>query len=230
MTRNDYQEDKNLALQMKNGDDVALQVFFERYANALFAFILIHLDFERRDVYRNDAEDIWQETLFAATQSIASYRGRSRLFTWLCAIARRKIADHFRQQKMIENSLSEGMLGEIRKHITKEQLPEEKEVSELLKQISELGLRSGLEILLWKPEARKTQPEGLYVEIPVRVEVLAEYHRLGDFFSHISRLPRLVNISDIHLRKDLKNMEGIINAKFTARTFASVETKDAAGN
>jgi type IV pilus assembly protein PilO len=132
--------------------------------------------------------------------------------------------------KRLDSLIAENALLKKKLSRLKEQLPEEKEVSELLKQISELGLRSGLEILLWKPEARKTQPEGLYVEIPVRVEVLAEYHRLGDFFSHISRLPRLVNISDIDLRKDLKGMEGIINAKFTARTFASVDTKDAAGN
>jgi type IV pilus assembly protein PilO len=132
--------------------------------------------------------------------------------------------------KRLDSLIAENALLKKKLSRLKEQLPEEKEVSELLKQISELGLRSGLEILLWKPEARKTQPEGLYVEIPVRVEVLAEYHRLGDFFSHISRLPRLVNISDIDLRKDLKGVEGIINAKFTARTFASVDTKDAAGN
>ncbi|NOZ67665.1 MAG: type 4a pilus biogenesis protein PilO [Deferribacteres bacterium] len=113
----------------------------------------------------------------------------------------------------------------------KEQLPEEKEVSELLKQISELGLKSGLKILLWKPGARKTQPAGLYVEIPVSVEVLAEYHKLGVFFSHISRLPRLVNISDMKLSSQTgsgQTERGIIKAEFTARTFASVE--EAAGN
>ncbi|UCE71523.1 MAG: type 4a pilus biogenesis protein PilO [Nitrospiraceae bacterium] len=107
----------------------------------------------------------------------------------------------------------------------KEQLPEEKEVSELLKQISDLGLQSGLEILLWKPQARKTDPQNLYVEIPVNVEVVAEYHKLGVFYSHISRLPRIVNISDIDLRiKQGKDQEGkgVIAAKFTARTFASV--------
>ena len=107
----------------------------------------------------------------------------------------------------------------------KEQLPEEKEVSQLLKQISELGLQSGLKILLWKPQARKTDPQNLYVEIPVKVEVLAEYHKLGVFYSHISRLSRIVNISDIDLKnkkdKDQEN-RGIIAAKFTARTFASV--------
>jgi type IV pilus assembly protein PilO len=110
----------------------------------------------------------------------------------------------------------------------KDQLPEEREVSVLLKQISELSLQSGLKVLLWKPGARITDPQGLYVEIPVDVEVLTEYHRLGDFFSHISRLPRLVNISDINLRGKGGEAKGIINAKFTARTFASVKQGDVA--
>ncbi len=125
-----------------------------------------------------------------------------------------------------ENKLLKRRLAKL-----KEQLPEEKEVSELLKQISELGLKSGLKILLWKPEARKTQPSGLYVEIPVKVEVLAEYHKLGVFFSHISRLPRLVNISDMKLTAKNtggQSRSGIIKANFTARTFASVKTGDIA--
>ena len=119
-----------------------------------------------------------------------------------------------------ENALLKKRLASL-----KEQLPEEKEVSVLLQQVSELGLKSGLEILLWKPEARKTQPEGLYIEIPVKVSVLAEYHKLGDFYSHISRLPRLVNISGISLKTDAKRASegsGSIAAEFTASTFASV--------
>lgn len=107
----------------------------------------------------------------------------------------------------------------------KKQLPEEKEVSELLKQISTSGLKAGLEILLWKPEAKKTSPDNLYVEIPVKVEVRTGYHNLGVFFSDVSRLPRLVNISDLDLRvKNLKDKgpQDLITAAFTARTFASV--------
>ena len=69
------------------------------------------------------------------------------------------------------------------------------------------------------------------MEIPVKVEVLAEYHKLGDFYSHISRLPRLVNISDIKLITDAKSTKGktstgLINATFTARTFASASQQD----
>jgi type IV pilus assembly protein PilO len=128
---------------------------------------------------------------------------------------------------IMENALLKKKLARL-----KEQLPEEKEVSVLLKQISELGLMSGLEILLWKPEAKKMDPGGLYIEIPVKVEVLAEYHKLGVFLSHISRLPRLVNISDMKLstikQKDRENL-GIINANFIARTFASIGEEDAKG-
>lgn len=127
---------------------------------------------------------------------------------------------------IVENKMLKARLTRL-----KEQLPEEKEVSVLLKQISELGLRSGLEILLWKPEARKTDPEGLYVEIPVKVNVIAEYHKLGDFLSHISRLPRLVNISDLDLKAGTKTKvsKDVITTSFTARTFASTGQNDLQG-
>ncbi len=107
----------------------------------------------------------------------------------------------------------------------KEQLPEEKEVSVLLRQVSEAGRGAGMEILFWKPEPKKTNPEGLYVEIPVKVEVIAQYHRFGDFLSLVSRLPRLVNISDIVIKNEGKGNEAprdAISVTFKARTFASV--------
>jgi len=132
--------------------------------------------------------------------------------------------------KILDKLIEENKILKAKLETLKEQLPEEKEVSVLLKQISELGLQSGLEILLWKPEAKKTGTENLYVEIPVKVEVLTGYHNLGVFFSHISRLPRLVNISDIDLTvkpQKGKGKEGLITAVFTARTFASVSADEA---
>jgi RNA polymerase sigma-70 factor (ECF subfamily) len=45
------------------------------------------------------AEELVQEV---ATQAIASqedFRSEAALFTWLCAIAKRKVADHFRRQQ-----------------------------------------------------------------------------------------------------------------------------------
>ncbi len=142
----------------------------------------------------------------------------------------KQIAVHEEQVRKLDDLIVENTLLKKRLAKLQEQLPEEKEVSVLLKQISDLSLTSGLQILLWKPEARKTDPSGLYIEIPVKVEVLAEYHRLGDFLSQISRLPRLVNISDMSLKvKTVKGQEGsgLVGADFTARTFASVAPEEA---
>jgi RNA polymerase sigma-70 factor (ECF subfamily) len=74
------------------GEENALADFYRDYAPPLYAFIYNRLGGERAD-----AEDIWQETLLAALRAFPSYRGDSRLFTWLCAIARHKIADHRRK-------------------------------------------------------------------------------------------------------------------------------------
>lgn len=140
-----------------------------------------------------------------------------------------EIATSLEKIKRLDSLIAENKVLKAKLSRLQEQLPEEKEVSVLLKQISELGLQSGLKMLLWKPEAKKTEPQGLYVEIPVKVEVLTEYHKLGNFLSHISRLPRLVNISNIVLQTRKRGKEdtgSIINAKFTARTFASTSEQE----
>jgi RNA polymerase sigma-70 factor (ECF subfamily) len=81
-------EDLRLARQVAAGNEGALERFYALHADPLFAFIL-----HRLDGSRPDAEDAWQETLMAALHGIGSYEGDSRLFTWLCGIARHKIAD-----------------------------------------------------------------------------------------------------------------------------------------
>ncbi len=108
----------------------------------------------------------------------------------------------------------------------KEQLPEEKEASSLLKEVSDLSASSGLDILYWKPGERKSNPSGLYEEIPVKVEVTGGYHDLGIFFSYISKLKRIVNISDIKMGNiKVERRVPLIQTSFTATTFASVEVK-----
>lgn len=103
------------------------------------------------------------------------------------------------------------------------QLPEEKEVSSLLKQVSDLGIRSGLYITLWKPEQKKTHQSNIVYEIPVKVELTGSYHSLGYFFSSLTKLNRVVNISDIKL-SDPKPEKDVASLKvsFTATTFSSI--------
>lgn len=111
----------------------------------------------------------------------------------------------------------------------KEQLPEEKEVSTLLKQVSDLGIQSGLRILLWKPEQKKTHASGIVYEIPVKVELSAGYHNLGYFFSSLTKLNRIVNVSDIRLTEPKQEKGAVLlRASFTATTFSAISDEETA--
>ncbi|MDH4230481.1 MAG: type 4a pilus biogenesis protein PilO [Nitrospirota bacterium] len=105
----------------------------------------------------------------------------------------------------------------------KEQLPEEKEISSLLKQVSDLGIAAGLNIKAWRPGQKTTHPSGIVYEIPVSVEVDGTYHNLGYFLSSLTRLNRIVNISNMRLAnpKVVKG-ENLLSASFKAATFTAI--------
>ena len=47
-----------------------------------------------------DVEEIVQDTLLAAYDSLPTFKGDSALFTWMCAIARHEIIDFYRKKKI----------------------------------------------------------------------------------------------------------------------------------
>lgn len=109
----------------------------------------------------------------------------------------------------------------------KQQLPEEKEISTLLRQVSDLCIRAGLKVLLWKPQQRKPHSSGIVYEIPVNVELSGSYHNLGYFFSSLTKLNRIVNISNIKL-SDPKPDKGSSTLKisFVATTFSAIPEEE----
>jgi type IV pilus assembly protein PilO len=129
------------------------------------------------------------------------------------------------QELTIENDRLRHRLEEL-----KQQLPEEKEVSTLLKQVSDLCLQSGMKIGLWKPEQRKTHSSGIVYEIPVKIELGGSYHSLGYFFSSLTKLERIVNVSDIKIGdpKPEKDM-AIGKISFVATTFSLVPEGEVKG-
>ncbi len=76
-----------------------------------------------------------------------------------------------------------------------ELLPTEKEMDDLLKQITLAGQGSQVTFLLFRPLAPVEHP--YYWENPIRVKTLSTYHNLGNFMSQIAALPRIVNISNL---------------------------------
>lgn len=79
----------------------------------------------------------------------------------------------------------------------REKLPQEEEASTLLKQVTDLGVKLGLDIKLWKPGTSTLHPSKLYVKQPVSVEVVGGYHTAGLFFDRINKMPRIMSINDL---------------------------------
>ena len=108
----------------------------------------------------------------------------------------------------------------------KEQLPEEKEISSLLKQVSDLSTAAGLQIKSWRPGARINHPSGIVVEIPVSVSVTGTYHDFANFLSSLTRLHRIVNVGNIQMGgPQIKLGKAVLQINFTASTFSAVEQK-----
>jgi len=115
----------------------------------------------------------------------------------------------------------------LRLNELKEQLPEEKEISSLLKQVSDLSIAAGLEMTSWRPAQKKTHPSGIVYEIPVSVIVKGGYHDLGDFLSSLTKLNRIVNINNIQIGAAQAVKGNVLQISFTASTFSAVPEGDA---
>lgn len=88
---------------------------------------------------------------------------------------------------------------EIELEKKKELLPPAEEAVALLKQMSDLGTRLGLDIRLWKPQGRVMDASQLFVKMPVDVEVSGGYHTAALFFDRIQKLPRIMNVTNLRM-------------------------------
>ena len=79
------------------------------------------------------------------------------------------------------------------------QLPNRKEIPDLLSSLSTKARESGLEIVLFRPRAENFQE--FYAEIPVDIVVRGGFFNAATFFDEVGKLNRLVSIDNI----DLKN-------------------------
>jgi RNA polymerase sigma-70 factor (ECF subfamily) len=94
--------ENELVKKIRKGDQDAFKVLYLKYSDLLFAFIIHNLD--NHDL----AQDIWQETWCIAVEKLDNFQFKSSFFTWVCAIAKNKIYDYYRQTKRRESFVSIG--------------------------------------------------------------------------------------------------------------------------
>jgi len=115
----------------------------------------------------------------------------------------------------LEQQLKE-LDGRLRQAVA--QLPDQKEIPDLLSNISSKARESGLEIMIFRPRAEN--PQDFYSEIPVDVVVRGGFHELVAFFDEVGRLNRLVNIRNIEIRNPKVQGERVsLDATTLATTF-----------
>lgn len=89
-------DERRLLDAFRKKDRAAFDALFARYGGRVYSFALYLTGGSRAD-----AEDIVQETFVAAFQGADTYRGGSRLLTWLLGIALRRFRDGNRRYRPV---------------------------------------------------------------------------------------------------------------------------------
>ena len=108
------------------------------------------------------------------------------------------------------------------------QLPNETEVADLLVDVSQTGLASGLEFELFQPMAEN--PREFYAELPINIRVVGNYHEFGEFVSGVAALPRIVTLHNINIgRVEKSKSSGDLTMNLTAKTYRYLEGSERSG-
>lgn len=101
------------------------------------------------------------------------------------------------------------------------QLPNNKELEVLLTDISNLGKTAGVEIRSFQRGDEVTHD--FYAEVPIKIELVGEFHDVAQFFDLVSKLPRIVNMGSLTIGVVSEDeVSTVLSVKGTATTFRFV--------
>jgi type IV pilus assembly protein PilO len=82
-------------------------------------------------------------------------------------------------------------------------LPSVREIEKWLFDIADAASRAGIEVTLFKPQS--PQPQNMYTEYPIEMEVKGGYHELGTFVSFVVNFPRLTKVTALKIKGAKRN-------------------------
>jgi RNA polymerase sigma-70 factor, ECF subfamily len=97
-------QDARLLTGAAQGDPEAVRAFLDHAGPTVYGFVYARVGGDEAV-----AEDLLQETVVEAIRSAHTFRGDASLRTWMCAIARRRLARHYeaeRRQAVVESGLA----------------------------------------------------------------------------------------------------------------------------
>jgi RNA polymerase sigma factor (sigma-70 family) len=85
-------DDAQLLKEIARGNAQAFEQFYDRHKNPVFQWALSHT------LFKEDAEEISQDVFLEVLERAASFRGESKVSTWLYRITLNRAADVYRAQ------------------------------------------------------------------------------------------------------------------------------------
>ena len=120
-----------------------------------------------------------------------------------------------REMDVLEQKLAEALT----------ELPENKDVEELLAQLNDIGKKSGLEISRVEPGPETVGGGDFFARTPIRMSVAGNYHEIAMFLQEVANMRRIVNVNNIQLNgARTRNEKVILSSSFMATTFRFVQT------
>src|SRR5713226_7134778 len=134
----------------------------------------------------------------------------------------RTLEDELIQKQSIANNLAqfkhEKEILERRLAQALTELPNEANIDDLIRSLSEIGTKSGLTINTIEPQAEQRQ--SFYAAIPIVMAVTGNYHEIGVFLDALSKLARIVNVTNIRMSTPrVINEKLVVNSSYVATTF-----------
>lgn len=137
---------------------------------------------------------------------------------------RKKTMELDQQAKYLQQFQREVEKLKTRLREAEDQLPKTAEIEKLLRDISFEAAQSGLQIQT--VDVRAEQAQGEFAAVPVALDVKGAYHELGVFFDRLSRMPRIVNVTNLSLgNPKTENKKIILSASFTATSYRFLDTQ-----
>ncbi len=106
------------------------------------------------------------------------------------------------------------------------QLPSKNEMSDLIVDVSQTALASGIDNELFEPGTEVLKE--FYAEKPISLRMVGKYHDFGEFVSGVASLPRVVILTmhDISLKPVGNDLSGVLLLEGTAKTYRYLDESE----
>jgi RNA polymerase sigma-70 factor (ECF subfamily) len=173
-------------MQLPNTEKSAWGTFYMRFATTIFAYL------SRQVSNRQDAEDLLLEVFLSASQeAMLEELPEERQLVWLRRVARNKVVDYYRHQRLINWLPLAQAIELVDEHLTPEECVEQQEayiwLSQALKRLSPeqqelIQLRYGYELRLTEIAGMLGRPEGA-----VRKQLTRARRLLRTYYEQLER-------------------------------------------